>query len=213
LLPQIRHLTSYKSAISIINDGYIKTKQYDISDKKWLKERIISEKLKFNTNDIIYCTPDWYYDKKHETGHGSVMIYFKSNIFNDFKITFTDSDSKLYDTIIYNLNDIIKIYSNIYYNKSVYIEYQNVVNDILKRYNMKNEAQIYETSNGIQFIDSLYHREYSEFQIHSNQIDISYISEIVFTNIYFYKYDDDNIYKNKLIELLKKHDIKYSFNY
>jgi hypothetical protein len=213
MFPQIRHLTSYKSAISIIESGYIKTKQYDISDKEWLEERLLSEHINFKTNDLIYCTPDWFNDKKHETGHGSVMIYFKESIFNDFRITFTDSDSKIYENIIYELSDIEKIYKNIYYDRDIFNEYHDVVKDILERYDEKNEAQVFDTSNGKQYIESLYHREYSEIQIHSNQVDISYISEIVFTDIYFYKYDDDDIYRDKLIKILEKNKIKYSFNY
>jgi len=203
--PDIRHLTSYEAAISILTDKNIISKQKDMNNK-WLVDRLVEEKKKFNTNDLVFCTPDWFSDNKHETGHGPVMIYFKEKIYNDFIITFTESDSTIYDNVkVYDNNELSKIYKNI--NNKTDNKYTEIVNYIMGNYDIKNEAQEYDTSKGKQFIDSLYYKDYSEIQLHTKKISTNYIDKIVLTNNYFYKNDNDNELKQKLIILAKENNI------
>ena len=205
LFPNIRHLTSYKSAISILESGFIKSRNIlDLEplNKEWEEKRKFNEKLKFETNNLIFCTPDWFLDYKHETGHGPVMIYFKEKIFKDFKVTFTSSDSTIYSNLkIYNSDDIPDIYTAIKQEKNT--GFAKLANEILEKYNIKNKAQFFNTSKGEQFIESLFYQHYSEFQIHTKQIPIKYIKGIKISDNYFYKKNNELIYRNKFIKLIK----------
>jgi len=201
--PNIRHLTSFKSAISILESGFIKSRQIldlESLNKEWEETRKFNEKQKFGTNNLIFCTPDWFLNYKHETGHGPVMIYFKDEVFKDFKLTFTSSDSTIYSKIkVYNSDEIPDIYSAIKNeNNSIFSE---LADEVLKKYNIKNKAQFFNTSKGEQFIKSLFYQQYSEFQIHTKQIPIEYIKDIKITENYFYKKNNELIYKNKFIKL------------
>jgi len=131
---------------------------------------------KFKTDDLIFATADWFNDGGYETGHGSIMMYLKPTIFDDFKITLTETDSfeinkKLK---IYNKKDIKKIYSFI---KNIDVksndELLNVAKNILKNLKHKNKQGFYD--------------KYSEIQIHTNKIPIEYIKEIKITKNYLKK--------------------------
>ena len=127
--PQVRHFSSYESAISILENGYfisrnelkkdiskinpviVETKKFNSNDK-WWDERSKLEMERFGTQNLIYCVPDWFGDGGYETGHGSVMFYFKPSIFEDFKVTMTLEDSLTeMGKKIYNAKEINQIYS------------------------------------------------------------------------------------------------------
>ena len=97
--PAVRHLSLYESAISIMENGYIMSRNemkknindIDInviknkainSKDRWWDERKALEHKKFGTEDVIYCTPDWFNDSGYETGHGAVMFYFNAKKYN-----------------------------------------------------------------------------------------------------------------------------------
>ena len=216
--PLIRHLTSYETAISILEHGFIysrnelKNKVLSSTivenenlnkDNKWFKDRQLIEKNKFNTNDLIYCTPDWFQDYKHETGHGAVMFYFNENIFNDYKISLTKLDSKTdkYDNEVFYNEEILDIYSNIL-GKKINNKYKSVSDFILENNEILNEEGFYNTSKGKKYIESLFHYKYSEIQIHTNKIPIKYIESIKITDKYFDVRDTDNKNKLKLKKLI-----------
>lgn len=211
--PLIRHLSSYESAINIIQDSFVKSKKElnkDIKDNKiWWNERKKIEIEKFDTEDLIFCIPDWFDDGGYETGHGSVMIYFKPDIFEKFKITFTLLDSLAeYNNKIYEKNELIKIYSNLIKDKK-YPEYKKESNIILKNLNHKNEGRVFETSKGRIFIEAnRFYNLYSEIQIHTNKIPIEYIKEIRLTDNYLRISESDQENKEKLILLCKDKGIK-----
>jgi len=200
--PKIRHLTSYQALKSILDDGYLKPLIKNDILETWLDDRQKKELKKFGTNNLIFTTPDWYGDYSHETGHGPIMIYFNEKIFDDFEISFSISDNKISNGKIYNKIEL----KNIYYNIQNNIQ-NSISNIILNKYNIKNEAKKYNTSKGLQFIDSLFYKEYSEVQIHTKMIPISYIEKIIFTDIYLYKYDDDNELKIELKNTLTEKKI------
>ena len=210
--PAIRHLTSYESMIAILNSGFILSRKHINKNfnEKWIQDRNTSELNKFKTQDLIFCSPDWYNDLKHETGHGSCMIYFKQTIFDDFKITFTESDSKIHDLPIHNTNEIKSIYSIIKSKNTNKINSNKATKNIIGKYETKNKEQVYNTSRGRQFMKSLFYKEYSEFQIHTEKIPITYIEKIILTDNYFHRKTDDNILKNKVILLSNKLQIKHN---
>lgn len=214
--PEIRHLTSYESAISILNSGFIssrnelKNKNIDIKEinEKWENKRKNIEQHLFENEDLIYCVPDWFNDSGYETGHGSVMIYFKPNIFEDFHVTFTLLDSIAEkNTILYDKHDLHKIYNNILTGK--FDDYTNECCIILENLNKKNKAQTFNTTKGNIYIDGdRFYNKYSEIQIHSNNIPLEYIQEIRLTDNYFYTKDNDYDNKLKLISLCNEKNIK-----
>lgn len=218
--PPVRHFCSYESAISIIQNGFIlsrsELKNYIheldkniiknknlISKDKWWKERKELESKKFGTEDIIYCTPDWYNDSGYETGHGPVMIYFKPEIYEDFKVTLTIEDSLTENRNRYfNNKDIKKIYQNIINQK--YPEYNRVSQKILENLESKNDESYFNTSKGRIFIEgNRFYNKYSEIQIHTNKIPIKYIKELRFTDNYLDINESDTKNKKKLIYLLE----------
>jgi len=210
--PIIRHLSSYDSAINIIQDSFVKSKKElnnDIIDNKWWNERKEIELEKFGTEDLIFCIPDWFDNGGYETGHGPVMIYFKPNIYENFKITFTLLDSVAEDNHkIYEKNELMKIYSNLIKDKK-YPEYKKESNIIFKNLNHKNEGRIFETSKGNIFIEAnRFYNLYSEIQIHTNKIPIEYIKEIRLTDNYLKVTEHDQENKEKLILLCKDNGIK-----
>ena len=213
--PPVRHLSSYESAISILETGYLMSrnelKNHVDIDKikgtnpkdKWWKERKQLESKKFHTEDLIYCTPDWFNDSGYETGHGPVMIYFKPSIFEDFKVTLTIEDSLTENRKrIYNDKEIQKIYSNII-NEKKYSDYQVEAKKILENLNHKNEARLFNTSKGEIFIEgNKFYNKYSEIQIHAKKIPIEYISEIRLTDNYFDIKESDKKFREKLLKML-----------
>jgi hypothetical protein len=220
--PQIRHLSSYESAISILKNGYflsrcelkkdlnnidsaiIETKKFNSKDK-WWDERSILELKRFGTENLIYCIPDWFDDGGYETGHGPVMFYFKPSIFEDFKVTLTIEDSlteignKIYDT-----NEIKKIYYDIINNKS-----QTEAKRILENLKSKNIESYFNTSRGKLFIEGgRFYNRYAEFQIHAKKISISYIQNVKFTDNYLGEKKSDKELKEKFILIYNKYDNK-----
>lgn len=222
--PLVRHFTSYESAISIIenkylmsrkniknnienlNENIIKNKNLNSNDNWWCDRKKL-ELMRFKSEDIIYCTVDWFNDSKYETGHGPVMIYFKPKIFEKFKITLTIEDSLTENRDrIYDKYEISKIYSKIINNNSNDFNFE--AEQILKNLNHKNAERYYHTSNGVVFIPERFYDKYSEIQIHTDKISIEYIKELRFTNNYFIENENDDINKEKLIQLCKKNNIK-----
>lgn len=217
--PDIRHLTSYETALSILEKGNIysrnelKTKIDELDnniitneklskDTNWYEDRSEKEIELYNTNNIIYCTPDYYKDYGHITGHGPVMFYFKEEIFNDFDITLTITDSLAneYESGIFNKDQISQIYEDIMNNNET-----EITKEILANIDITNEAATFRTINGFMEIEGgLYHNLYSEIQIHAKEIPLSYIAEIKFTETYLHKRDTDQEYYDKIKELLKE---------
>ena len=209
--PSVRHFCSYESAISILENGFLMSRNevknhLDIdkikgtnSKDKWWNERKQLEHKRFGTEDLIYCTPDWYNDSGYETGHGSVMIYFKPEIFEDFKVTLTIEDSLTENRKnIYNNKEIKQIYSSII-NKKPNPE----ATKILENLNHKNAESTFNTSKGKVFIEgNRFYNKYSEIQIHANKIPTRYIKEIRFTDNYFNVKESDKENKEKLISML-----------
>ena len=224
LYPNVRHLTSYESLISILETGVIKSRnelkknlsEIDnniIKEKKldstdtWWNERKELENKRFLTENIIYCTPDWFNDSGYETGHGSVMIYFDQKIYEDFKVTLTIEDSltEKRDNI-YNVNEISKIYDNILGNEN---EYKNDAKIILDNLNHKNREGFFEISKGRTFVEgNRFYNKYSEIQIHEPEIPISYIKEICFTDNFLNKKNSDTQNKERVKLICKKYNIK-----
>lgn len=216
--PLVRHLASYESAISILENKFFMSRNelkkhsiFDIdkhkgSDPKnrWWDERKILENKKFGTEDIIYCIPDWFNDSKYETGHGPVMFYFKPEIFEDFKVTLTIEDSLTENrNKFYNDKEIQKIYSNIL-NENQHTNYQLEAKNILENLNHKNKENTFNTSRGKKFIEGgRFYNKYSEIQIHTKKIPINYIQEIRFTDNYLDVKDSDTKNKEKIISMLK----------
>jgi hypothetical protein len=222
--PLIRHLSTYESAIHILESGSIMSRNklsdtnFDINEikgsdpkDKWWKERKELELEKFGTQDILYCIPDWYNDSGYETGHGPVMIYFKPSIFENFKTTLTITDSLTGNGKVYNKEEIQKIYSNII-KKNKYSDYQKESNKILENLNHKNEGNLFNTSRGKIFIEgNRFYNKYSEVQIHAKNIPIEYIQEIRLTDNFLDLNNYDNkANKEKLIAICKKNNIKIS---
>jgi len=220
--PLIRHLSSYESAINVLESGYIMSRNglsdtnFDINEvkgsnpkDKWWKERKELEFEKFGTQDILYCVPDWFNDSGYETGHGPVMIYFKPSIFEDFKTTLTITDSLTENGKVYDKKEIQKIYSNII-NKNKYSDYQNEANKILENLNHKNVGRLFNTSRGQIFIEGgRFYNKYSEVQIHAKKIPIEYIQEIRLTdNFLDLKNSDNKVSKEKLIAICRNKNIK-----
>ena len=220
--PLIRHLSSYESAIHILETGVIMSRNelsntnFDINEvkgsdskNKWWKERKDLEFEKFGTQDILYCIPDWFNDSGYETGHGPVMIYFKPSIFEDFKITLTITDSLTESgNRVYNKKEIQKIYSNIKENNLP--DYQIEAKQILENLNHKNDGRLFSTSRGKIFIEgNRFYNKYSEVQIHAKKVPIEYIQEIRLTdNFLDLKNSDNEANKEKLISICKKNNIK-----
>ena len=219
--PAVRHLSSYESAISILENGFIMSrdemknhidkldpsivKRKGInSNDKWWKERKQLENKKFGSDDIIHCTPDWFNNYGYETGHGPVMIYFKPTIFEDFKVTLTIEDSLTEKSSKHYDSDAIKkIYSNIVKHESN--EYKLEAKKILENINHKNAESTFDTSKGKVFIEGdRFYNKYSEIQIHANKIPIEYIQEIKFTDNYLDTKDTDKENKEKLILIYKE---------
>jgi len=219
--PEVRHLSTYESAIfilennSLMSRNELRNNNFDIdsikgtnSKDKWWEERKELENERFGTENLIYCTPDWYGDYGYETGHGSVMIYFKPSIFEDFKVTLTLLDSlNENETKIYNHKEIQKIYLNIINNNKSNTETKK----ILENLNHKNKGSLFNTSRGRIFIEGdRFYNKYSEIQIHANEIPIEYIKEIRLTNNYLDVKNTDDINREKLISICKSKNIKIS---
>lgn len=225
--PLVRHLSLLESAISIIENGYfmsrneikknihrinsniIENKNLNSTDK-WWEERKELENTKFGTEDIIYCIPDWFNDSGYETGHGSVMFYFKPDIYEKFKVTLTLEDSLTENrNRVYDHNEIQKIYSNILNQNN--IEYRQEAKIILENLNHKNKESVFNTSKGRIFIEgNRFYNKYAEIQIHASKVPIEYIQEIRLTDNYFMVKDSDSKNKEKLIHLCKEKSIKIS---
>ena len=221
MFPGIRHVTYYESAISIlenkhfmsrqellnVNNFNIKTKKLNPDNKWWLERKEI-ELEKFKTENLIFCTPDWYNTYDHETGHGPVMFYFKPSVFDDYKVTFTLLDNVSSEIKkVYNKSELSEIYHNILNDdkKSHLLETRT----ILKNLDITNDGSVYDTSRGKLFIEEgRFYYKYSEVQIHTNKIPIEYISEIKLTNNYL-DYTDENIeLKEKFISMCNDMKIK-----
>lgn len=162
------------------------------------------ETERFGTEDLIYCIPDWFNDSKYETGHGPVMMYFKPEIFEDFKVTLTLEDSLTEkNDFIFNNDGIKRIYSDILNNDERY-----EASEILKNLNHKNEGRMFSTSKGRMFIEGgRFYNKYSEIQIHSKNVPIEYIKEIRFTDNYLVNQESDDEMKNRLITICKEKQI------
>jgi hypothetical protein len=213
--PLIRHFSSYESAVSILENNFIlsrnelkrninsidseviKNKKLDSTDK-WWQERKEIEIKRFGTEDMIFCTPDWFNDSKYETGHGPVMFYFKPKIFEDYKVTLTILDSlSISEKKVYDKNNISEIYLSI-----INENYNYEASKIIKNLESMNKEQLFETSRGKMFIEeNRFHNKYSELQIYSRRIPIEYIQEIRITDNYLFKQEYDDLNKNKLIKL------------
>jgi hypothetical protein len=220
--PLIRHFSSYESAVSILENNFIlsrcelkrnlnsvsneviKNKKLDSKDR-WWQERKELEINRFGTEDMIFCTPDWFNDSKYETGHGPVMFYFKPEIFEDYNITLTILDSlSASEKKVYDKNNISEIYSSI-----INENYNYEASKIIKNLESMNKEQLFETSRGEMFIEgNRFHNKYSELQIYSRRIPIEYIQEIRITDNYLFKQEYDDLNKNKLIKLCIKKGIK-----
>jgi hypothetical protein len=219
--PLARHLSSYESAISILEKGFLmsrnelkKETQFIDENDTWWNERKEIELEKFGTEDLIFCIPDWFNDGGYETGHGSVMIYFKPTMYEKFKVTFTLLDSVAEDVdTIYKKKELKKIYSNLTKEK-FYPEYKYESKTILKNLNHKNDGRVFETSKGKVFIEGdRFYNLYSEIQIHTNKIPIEYIKEIRLTDNYLKVSESDQENKEKLISLCKKQKINIIVNF
>jgi len=222
--PLIKHSTTYESMINILESGYILSRTglsdsgFDINtvkdtnpNDKWWHERKEIELEKFGTQNILYCTPDWF-NSGYETGHGPVMIHFKPTIFEDFKATLTIEDSLTYDGKIFDQTEIQKIYSNIRNNHNN-LDYKYESNKILENLTHKNKGGLFNTSKGKIFIkEGKFYNKYSEVQIHCEKIPISHIKEIKLTdNFLNIKGVDVTEMKEKLISICKK--IKVTLKY
>lgn len=230
IFPSIRHFCSYDSAISILEKGVfmsrqelIKSDNIDIditknkrleSKDKWWNERKEIEMKIFKTENLIFCTPDWYSTYGNETGHGPVMFYFKPSIFENYKLTLTLLDNhylSVDENKVYDSKEISKIYSNIINENNS--SYKSEATKILKNLKCTNIGSVYETSRGRMYIDGgLFYNKYAEIQIHSNKIPIEYISEIKLTNNYLGYSESDNTIKEKFILLCKEKGIKIKNN-
>lgn len=223
--PNIRHLSSYQATVSILQNNVllsrnklgenlhlidkelIDARKFN-SDDNWWDERKQIELERFGTEDMIFCTADWYNNYGYETGHGPVMIYFKPEIFEDFKVTLTILDSlNESEKRVFNKNEISKIYSNIISNSKN--EYIKESNKILNNIENKNKGRYFLTTKGKVFIeDNKFYDKYSEIQIHTDKIPINYIKEIKLTDNYFDVKDSDEKYKKILINLCKEKNIR-----
>ena len=224
--PLVRHLSSFESAICILENEFIMSRnemkrnidQIDPavierksidSNNKWCDERRELENNKFGTEDLIFCIPDWYNNSGYETGHGPVMIYFKPSIFEDFKVTLTIEDS-LTETHkkVYNNNEMQKIYSNIL-NENSNSEYKYEAKKILENLNHKNKRDVFQTSKGPMLIEGdRFYNKYAEIQIHTTKIPIEYIQEIRFTDNYLDVKKTDRKKKDKIILMAKDKKMK-----
>jgi hypothetical protein len=223
--PKLRHFTSYESALSILNNGYVNSRKelknninnvddYVVDLKKlksndsWWSERKQLEKNRFNSEDIIYCVPDWYNDSGYETGHGPVMIYFDPKVYEDFNVTLTIEDSLTEKrNRNYNKEEIKKIYSNIL-NNNQDSDYKSESNEILENLNSKNQKGYFNTSRGRLFIESRFYNRYCEIQLHSDKVPTSYIKEIRLTDNYLGEKELDNSLREELIMFCKNNNIK-----
>lgn len=222
IFPSVRHLTSYESAISILENDFIISRnemkknidfinQNIVENKKlnskdiWWDERKESEINFFETEDLIYCSVDWLEKYANESGHGPVMIYFKPSIFENFKVTLTIEDSLHgINNKIFEKEDISKLYSD-FINKK---ETKDVIK-ILNNINETNKGSYFNTSKGKIFIEEgRFYNKYSEIQIHTKKISIDYIKEIKLTNNYFDIKDSDSYNKRKLISICDKMQLK-----
>lgn len=220
--PSVRHFLYYESAISILENEFIMSRNElknhihkldeDFvtykglnSNDSWWNERAELDRNNFGTEDLIFCTPDWYNDSGYETGHGPVMIYFKPSIFEDFKVTLTLLDSLNENIRVYNDKEISKIYSTILKEGDEYISESN---QILKNLNHKNPEKVHNTSRGMIFIPERFYDRYSEIQIHTNKIPISYIQDIRFTDNYLHEKKTDKKNKDKVVAMCRDKKIK-----
>lgn len=225
--PEVRHFTSYESAISMLESGVIKSRNelkkniddLDIeivesknfnSTDKWWSERQDIENERFATEDVVYCTPDWFNSYGYETGHGPVMIYLKPSIFENFNTTLTIEDSLTENSKnVYKKDEIKKIYSNIL-NENTYPKYMSASSQILENLEHKNIKKVFDTSRGKILIEAnRFYNKYAEIQIHATEIPIEYIKEIRFTDNYLHVKNSDKILKEKLISELKSKNLKY----
>ena len=207
--PLIRHFASYESAISMLENNFLMSRNElknhidkldeDLikhkglkSNESWWNERAVLDNKNFGTEDLIFCTADWYNNSGYETGHGPVMIYFKPSIFENFKVTLTLKDSLEEGIRVYNDKEISKIYSSIIKDSTEYIKESEY---ILKNINHKNPEKVHNTSRGRMFIESRFYDKYAEIQIHTNKLSIDHIQEIRFTDNYLYEKKNDR--KNK----------------
>ena len=215
--PLVRHFSSYESAISMLENGFlmsrnelknhidkldedfIKHKGLDSNDS-WWNERAELDLKNFGTEDLIFCTADWYDNSKFETGHGPVMVYFKPTIFEDFRVTLTLKDSLEENIRIYNSKEISKIYSAIIKKGTEYIKESEY---ILSNINHKNPEKVHNTSRGRMFIESRFYDKYAEIQIFANILPIEYIQELRFTDNYLHEKKTDKKNKEKLIAMCK----------
>lgn len=220
--PLVRHFSSYESAIAILENESIlsrcelkrnlnkvhpeivKNKKLDSADR-WWQERKELEISRFGTEDMIFCTSDWFNDSKYETGHGPVMFYFKPSIFEKYKVTLTILDSlSASEKVVYDKPDILKIYSGILDNGSNF-----EASKIIKNLESMNNEQVFETSRGRMFIKgNRFHNKYSEIQIHTNILPLEFVQEIRLTDNYLFEQESDNMNKEKLISLCKKLNLK-----
>ena len=222
IYPSVRHFSSYDSAISMLEHGFLMSRNElknhidkldeDLvkhkglnSDDAWWNERAELDLNNFGTEDLIFCTADWYNNSKYETGHGPCMIYFKPSIFEDFKVTLTLKDSLEENIRIYNSKEISKIYSAIIKESNEYIKESEY---ILNNLDHKNPEKIHNTSRGRMFIESRFYDRYAEIQIHTNKLPIKYIQEIRFTDNYLHEKKTDKKNKDKLIAMCQDKKIK-----
>ena len=182
-----------------------KNKGVDDADDTWWKDREKSDAKMFGTQDLIFCTADWFNDSGHETGHGSVMIYFKPSIFTSFKVTMTATDSYGSEQTVYGNEDIKKIYGFIKNIKTVSDDpLYSVAKKIADNMEHKNENGFYD--------------EYAEFHIHASKVPTSYISEIRTTTNYLHEANITDLPKllskekfPMFWEMYKKNNGKYPF--
>jgi len=215
--PLVRHFSSYESAISMLENGFLMSRNElknhidkldeDLikhkglnSNDSWWNERAELDSKNFGTEDLIFCTPDWYNDSGYETGHGSVMVYFKPSIFENFKVTLTLLDSLIENIKIYNSKEISKIYSTILKDDNEYIKESEY---ILNNLNHKNPEKWHNTSRGRMFIPERFYDKYAEVQIHTNILPIKYVQEIRFTDNFLHEKKSDKKNKERLVAMCK----------
>lgn len=201
--PTVRTLVTWEALEGILKSGFVYSrpelakisekvdekivieKGLEDDDEEWWKEREKSDKKRFGTENLVFCTPDWLDDEGHETGHGPVMLYFKPSIYDDFKLTMTEIDS-LDDkkSKVLGENDILETGKQIKSGKPT-----GIAKKIRKNMEHKNDDGFFD--------------KYAEIQVHTKKIPVKYIEKAVFTDNYPTG-RGDKASKERAMKLLRK---------
>jgi len=186
--PQVRYITSYEVAEKIKEKDNIYSRPEAIrlgliekeDDPIW-NERSKAEQKHFNTEDIIFCTVDWFNDYGHETGHGPIMFYFKDSLCEDLNITLTLTDSFDYNGPVINKEEIPEVFKSVQKFKGLK---ENIDKKDIKLLKDEKRGEEFYDKCGLIINSNLekknnngFYDHYAELQVHTKAISTSYIEK------------------------------------